>query len=191
MANKKINQLQSKNVIIETRTRRFFALLIDWYLTQTISVIPITFYLRNGDYLKPYMFDFSSYSFPVGLGLIIYGIIIGLIYYWLIPSYLFNGQTIGKKICKIKIVTTNYQPVTGKIMFIREIFTSTLIEGGILITATQLHRIPGLLGFNNITTYWQYLAYIITIISIAYAYFNSKTQSFHDIVAKTLVIKSK
>ena len=43
--------------------------------------------------------------------------------------------------------------------------------------------------YSQIATYWQYLTYIITIISIIYAYFNKQSQSFHDKIAKTIVIK--
>ena len=46
--------------IIETRVRRFVAMIIDWYLTNMLAVIPITFYLRGNDYLKPYMFDLTQ-----------------------------------------------------------------------------------------------------------------------------------
>ena len=189
MAKKKINRQQSKNVIVETRMRRFLAMIIDWYLTQMISVIPITFYLRDGDYLKPHMFEYTNYPFMTGLGLIIFAFIVGIIYYWVIPSYLFKGQTLGKKICKIKIVTEDYQPVNAKTLFIRDMIASTWIEGGIIITATSIHKLVGLVGYSQIATYWQYLTYIITIISIIYAYFNKQSQSFHDKIAKSIVIK--
>lgn len=189
MAKKKINRQLSKSVIIETRFRRFLAMIIDWYLTQMLAIIPITFYLRNGDYLKPEMFDYSKYPFTIGISLIIYALIIGIIYYCLIPSFLWQGQTVGKKICKIKIVDENYQEIKPQTIFIRELLFATLIEGGILIMATSLHQLIGILGFNQLSTYWQYLTYIVTIASIIYAYFNKKSQSFHDKLAKTLVIK--
>ena len=121
--------------------------------------------------------------------LIIFAFIVGIIYYWVIPSYLFKGQTLGKKICKIKIVTEDYQPVNAKTLFIRDMIASTWIEGGIIITATSIHKLVGLVGYSQIATYWQYLTYIITIISIIYAYFNKQSQSFHDKIAKTIVIK--
>ena len=50
MSKKKVT---NKNDIIELRVKRFLAMVIDWYLTNMLAVIPITFYFRNGDYLKP------------------------------------------------------------------------------------------------------------------------------------------
>ena len=55
MSKKKVT---NKNDIIELRVKRFLAMVIDWYLTNMLAVIPISFYFRNGVYLQPYMFDF-------------------------------------------------------------------------------------------------------------------------------------
>ena len=59
--NNKSNKNRNNMDIIETRVRRFVAMIIDWYLTNMLAVIPITFYLRGNDYLKPYMFDLTHY----------------------------------------------------------------------------------------------------------------------------------
>lgn len=95
---------ETKMDIIETRVRRCVAMIIDWYITHMIVVIPITFYLRDGDYLKPYMFDLSHYSFSIGLFLGLFGIFVGVFYYIVIPTYLWKGRTIGKKYAKSKLL---------------------------------------------------------------------------------------
>lgn len=69
MSKKKVT---NKNDIIELSVKRFLAMVIDWYLTNMLAVIPITFYFRNGDYLQPYMFDFTHYDFQTALLLILY-----------------------------------------------------------------------------------------------------------------------
>ena len=71
-------------------------MLIDWYLGQMIAVIPITFYFRQGEYLQAEMFDLTQYDFGTGLALGIYGLLVGIIYYVVIPSFIFPGQTLGK-----------------------------------------------------------------------------------------------
>ena len=86
----KNNKNRNNMDIIETRVRRFVAMIIDWYLTNMLAVIPITFYLRGNDYLKPYMFDLTHYDFSIGLALGLYGILIGIIYYIFIPTYFFS-----------------------------------------------------------------------------------------------------
>lgn len=187
MAKKK--KYTSKNDIIEIRAKRFFAMIIDWYLTNMLAVLPITFYLRGNQYLQPDMFDFSKYNFQTGILLCLYGITIGLIYYIIIPTFVLKGQTLGKKICKIQIVHTDEKPVTLKTMLIRELLGATILEGGIVITATYARKILPLLGLGSLTDPFKYIAYALTILSILYAYFQPTSQAFHDKLANTIVIK--
>ena len=186
MSKKKVT---NKNDIIELRVKRFLAMVIDWYLTNMLAVIPITFYFRNGDYLQPYMFDFTHYDFQTALLLILYGIAIGLIYYIIIPVFLWKGQTLGKKICKIQIIDINENNITLKTMLLRELVGATLLEGGIDITATYLRKLLPVLGFTSFVEPLKYLAYGLTLLSILYAYFQPNSQSFHDKIAQTIIIK--
>lgn len=188
MSKKKVT---NKNDIIELRVKRFLAMVIDWYLTNMLAVIPITFYFRNGDYLQPYMFDFTHYDFQTALLLILYGIAIGLIYYIIIPVFLWKGQTLGKKICKIQIVDINENNITLKTMLLRELVGATLLEGGIVITATYLRKLLPVLGFTSFVEPLKYLAYGLTLLSILYAYFQPNSQSFHDKIAQTIIKKNK
>ena len=181
---------ETKMDIIEIRARRFFAMIIDWYITHMIVVIPITFYLRDGDYLKPYMFDLSHYSFSIGLFLGLFGIFVGIFYYIVIPTYLWKGQTIGKKLCKVKVVTEEREDINLVCMLKRELIGASLLEGGIVVTSSYIRKIIEFFGFMQVAQILQYIAYGLTLISIVYAYFNKKSQSFHDKIAKTIVIKN-
>ncbi|MEG0275815.1 MAG: RDD family protein [Coprobacillus sp.] len=186
---KKKKQVLSKMDIIEIRARRFAALVIDWYLTNMLAVIPITFYFRGGDYLKPHMFELQEYSFYIGLLLGLYAIVVGIIYYTVIPTFVWKGQTLGKKLCKVKVVQEDETDITYKTMFIREMLGATLLEGGIVMTAAYLRKLLPLFNLAQFVTPLQYIAYALTLLSIAYAYFKPKSQAFHDKVAKTIVIK--
>lgn len=179
----------NKTNIIETRMKRFFAMIIDWYFTNMLAVIPITFYFRGGDYLKPYMFHLSHYSFQIGLLLGLFGLTIGILYYVIIPTFLWKGQTLGKKICKIQIVTENNEQITFKNILIRELLGAAILEGGIVITATYIRKLLPLLNLTSFVDPLKYIAYTLTILSILYAYFQPNSQAFHDKLAKTIVIK--
>lgn len=125
---KKKEQIRNYDVL-RVRMRRFFAMIIDWYLAQMIAVIPITFYFRGDDYLKASMFQLENYDFEIGLFLGVFGISVGIIYYVLVPILLWKGQTIGKKICKIKIVQVDGSPVKPLSIIVRELIGSTFLEG--------------------------------------------------------------
>lgn len=179
----------NKTNIIELRVKRFFALLIDWYLTNLLVAMPITLYLRKGEYLQPDMFDYSSYPLHVGLLLILFGIFIGIFYFILIPLYVFDGQTLGKKLCKIKITTTDHSPLRLSTMIKRELIGATLLEGGLILIAIQARKLFLILGYSTLFTQLKYLSFILTIASIIYAYFNPLTQTFHDKLANTMIVK--
>ncbi len=186
---KKKEQIRNYDVL-RVRMRRFFAMIIDWYLAQMIAVLPITFYFRGGDYLKASMFKLENYDFQVGLFLGVFGIVVGIIYYVLIPIF-WKGQTIGKKICKIKIVQVDGSPVRPLSIVVRELIGSTFLEGGIIIIATYMRRMLPLFGMVMLVEPLKYIAYGLTIASIVYAYFQPLSQSFHDKIAKTVVVSEK
>lgn len=119
-----------------------------------------------------------------------FGIVVGIIYYVLIPIF-WKGQTIGKKICKIKIVQVDGSPVKPFSIMIRELIGSTFLEGGIIIIATYIRRMLPLFGLTALVDPLKYIAYGLTIASIVYAYFQPLSQAFHDKIAKTVVVNEK
>ena len=52
----------SKMDIVELRLRRTVALIIDWYITNMLASIPITFFLRKNSQFKPEMFELLMVS---------------------------------------------------------------------------------------------------------------------------------
>ncbi len=191
--NKKCNnKSHSKNSgydIGKLRARRFVAMIIDWYITSMIAAIPVTFYFNKESYISASDFQLANYDLNIAIFLGIFAVISGIIYYVIIPIFIFKGQTLGKKLLKIKVVKQDKTEVDAKTIFIREILGSTLFEGGIATTAIYLRQLVQLFVPFNIFTPWTYLAYIITIISIGIAYFNKDSLTIHDKVAKTILIK--
>ena len=84
----------------------------------------------------------------------------------------------GKKICKIQIIDINENNITLKTMLLRELVGATLLEGGIVITATYLRKLLPVLGFTSFVEPLKYLAYGLTLLSILYAYFQTKFPIF-------------
>ena len=56
-------------------------------------------------------------------------------------------------------------------MFLREIIGAVVIEGGIVVSATYIRKLIGLLITAEIIPILKYGAYAITLASIIYAYF--------------------
>lgn len=184
---KQLNQKQQYQ-IANTRMKRFFAMIIDWYITSMLASIPITFFLRTNNVLSPEMFELSRYPQSTALCLVAFGILVGIVYYVIIPTYLWKGQTLGKKLCKIQVIQKQGQDVTLKTMALRELIGATFLEGGITIMAAYLRKALPLFGLVSLVNPLQYLAYGLTLASIVYAYFNPLSQSFHDKLANTIVV---
>lgn len=188
----KINQKSYNNNgydIGKLRARRFAAMIIDWYITSMIAAIPVTFYFNKESYISSTDFKLANYDLNIAIFLGVFAVISGLVYYVLIPIFIFKGQTLGKKILKIKVVKQDKSEVDAKTILIREVLGSTLFEGGIVTTAIYLRQLVQLFVPFNIFTPWTYFTYITTIISIAIAYFNKESLTIHDKIAKTILIK--
>ena len=76
----------SKMDIVELRLRRTVALIIDWYITNMLASIPITFFLRKDSQFKPEMFELNAYGFNTALIVCLIAITIG---YFIMYSFLF------------------------------------------------------------------------------------------------------
>ena len=175
--------------IAKLRFQRFLAMVIDWYISNMIVAIPVTFFLRGKDYIQPYSFQLETYGYKIGMIYGLFVVVVGICYYFAVPKYIWKGQTLGKKICKLQVVKTDGQKVDTKTMFLREIIGAVVIEGGIVVSATYIRKLIGLLITAEIIPILKYGAYAITLASIIYAYFNPLSQSFHDKLARTVVIR--
>ena len=53
--------------IAKLRFQRFLAMVIDWYISNMIVAIPVTFFLRGKDYIQPYSFQLETYGYKIGI----------------------------------------------------------------------------------------------------------------------------
>lgn len=190
--NKKSNNRTSINNgydIGKLRARRAAAMIMDWYITSMIAALPVTFYFNKESYISTDSFQLANYDLNIAIFLGIFAVFSGVIYYVIIPMFIFKGQTLGKKLFKIKVVKQDKSEVDAKTILIREVLGSTLFEGGIVTTAIYFRQLVQLFVPFNIFTPWTYLTYIITIISIGIAYFNKDSLTIHDKIAKTILVK--
>ena len=113
------------------------------------------------------------------------GFIIALSYFSVMNSNLFSGQTIGKKILKIKVVNSSNESIS---------FEKSILRTLVLITPIFLNGI-----YFSEEKATSFIAYLLGFIffgggfSIIYLFlFNKITrQSLHDLVARTYVVNTK
>lgn len=80
--------------------KRFLAYLIDWYLGGLCTSFPISLISQklNNTALNQSIMSFEgNYGYIAGVSALL-----GAVFYFvIIPTYIYKGQTLGKKICKI------------------------------------------------------------------------------------------
>lgn len=147
---------------LSSRKRRFFASWIDGMASIGLSKIGLLLFgLSNNEFLNNYMFD--SFSLLVYTIFLIISIIVLDI---VIPTYLWNGQTIGKKILGIKVVTDTGEDVDVKTMTIRSIF--------LLVSGINLPLIAD--------------GMIVIYLIDSFMIFRRDKKTLHDVIAKTKVV---
>ena len=148
--------------------RRIFAFIIDGSLFSIIGLILVInffdFFIRN-----------SIISF-------LFSYVIIIIYFGIFESILFKGQTLGKRLLKIKLVNRENEYLSLK----KSVLRSTLFF------------LPSILGYScyvfkihqtYVTNTFSYLAFYLSLLIVYFYLFNTKTrQTLHDIVFSSYVV---
>lgn len=110
------------------------------------------------------------------------------IFYFSIIPFLMNGQTIGKKITKIKVTSIDSKPLHPGLMFLRGLIVSLVLIDIINITTLILCNPSTWYKITNITSIMTYITYIALI---EFIIIRKDKRSFHDLIAHTKVIDAK
>lgn len=130
-----------------------------------------------------YLYDMSRHAQP--LTIINCGLII---LYFGIYAYIANGQTIGKKIMKIKVVSTDSNNLNPNLFMLREIILTNLLPKIASIIALALLSKSNWILAENIIGYIQNT---ITFLIIGFMIFRDDERGLHDVICKTNVVSTK
>ena len=113
--------------------------------------------------------------------------IITTIAYFVVFQYLNKGQTLGKKLLKLKIKENEKEP-SLKAMIIRTIFVNNIFSttvGVILLYALTKNNYTKV--YNIITSFET----MFILVSVMFILYRKDKKGLHDIIAKTEVIEEK
>lgn len=184
---KKRNKKKKYNYIDASMTKRFISYIIDWYVGALCTAIPIAITSQK---LTNTMLNQNIVEFEQPYGIIsgVIAVLFAIFYFVIVPTYIYPGQTVGKRICKIKIVKNNNEPVTIKNMLLRQLLGIIVIEG-VLVTASAIwHEVITIITQVNFVTPLMYAGFVVTAVSILLYLFKGEHRALHDYIGNTKVV---
>ncbi len=168
--------------------KRFVAYLIDWTLGLFVTAFPLVIVIGivTGSTEVSDSLDLIPYPLNLLMGGV--SLIFAFIYYVWVPWKVWRGQTPGKRMMDIIIMTEKGKPVSFKSLLLRQIIGIFLLEGFLITASTYLREIIMIITksvfLNNVLYYG---AVGITLISVLSLVFTWKNQAIHDQLSKTRV----
>lgn len=186
--------------------KRFLAYLIDIILVGTImGIISAIFTTKNATVLSNQFLELNEQVINTKLDFGIYysrvaditlsldrenfminiiNCVIIILYFVVLPLYK-NGQTLGKKIFKIKIVREDKEDLTANELIIRNI-----VVNGLLNTFLAFCLVFLLSGFEyfTITSILGFIQFVLVVVSAYMIIFRKDKKGLHDIITKTKVV---
>ena len=191
--------------------KRLVAYIIDFLFVMSILMIVYNLFLKN-DVVKGYELKlnllsesymkkeitfskytelYSEYIYKIDYNSIIKNIlnIVLIFIYYIVFPFIFNGQTFGKKIMKIKIVDRKKE---GKVSFVSLIIRSLIINA-LLVTLISIILVL-LLKYNVYfitSSIFVILQLLLVIISACMLLYRKDKLSLEDILSNSKVISIK
>lgn len=136
--------------------------------------------------MKEYFNQYSSIEYLISKEMFLQNLfsLILMIGYFVILPYYYNGQTIGKKLMKIKIVKEDDK------LTINDLALRSLLSNGIAMTFIELafiFLIKDTAYFITISIL-SFIQFLLVITSIFMILYRKDKKALHDIVCKTLVV---
>lgn len=192
------------------KIKRIFAYIIDYLIVSFLATLLFTYlpifkndynnfvntteeYLEtittsgsseiDDDYVYQYSYDISKSTVALttmkcGLAFLYFGVV----------AYLCNGQTLGKKIFKIKVVASDNQKLNPNLFMLRTLIITNTIPTMIEIICTMYLSKSNWLLVYNITSY---ISEFIIFIILGFMIFRDDEKGLHDLICKTTVIETK
>lgn len=114
--------------------------------------------------------------------------VVSLIVYFVIIQYFLKGQTIGKKILKLRVVSNKDKELNIGHYFVRSLILNNIIFSIILIVGVYLF---GKNGYYNLSMVVSYLQLLVMSVIILMVVLRRDNRGLHDFVAGTKVISTE
>lgn len=168
--------------------RRGIACAADGYICCVLVALVISMFAVNTSNGNMVLLDLTALPPDKALfaGLLAIGICI--LYYVVVPMFIWSGQTIGKKLCKIKIVDEQNQKCSMISLVKRQFVGLMLIDSYLTASTIFIVQLISISFDANIAKYIEYYFIVMTVVSIGQLFLSKKHSTLHDVIAKTKLI---
>lgn len=172
--------------------RRSVAYIIDWYIGGVLASLPlIIIYMIINDNVTIIPQNIEIFKYPLNIIVGLLSFMVAVFYYVLVPMYIYEGQTLGKKIASLKIMSNDNLKASRRQVFIRQFVVILLLEGSLFTSSNMLHQVLNVFSGVKITTIYSRIGLFITAISIILVILLKSRRALHDVISGTRVIKYK
>lgn len=118
------------------------------------------------------------YIINIGCTLIYFGVI----------SFVWKGQTIGKRLLKLQVVSNNNKELNPNLFMLRQILVTNLIPKTLSVISIIAFSKSNWYVANDIISY---LSNTMTFIILGFMIFRNDERGLHDLIGQTKVISTK
>ena len=147
--------------------RRFISYMMDWYIGGMLTSLPIilTYTAMNSSNIGTIEQNINIFEYPLNIIIGLASFMVAALYYVYVPMFINNGQTLGKKIMKLRIVSNDYSEASKKQIFIRQFVIILLLEGSLYTSSNMLHQVLNEVTGANIVSIYNTIGIAITALS--------------------------
>lgn len=174
---------------------RLHAYVLDWLVGGIVSGLPaVLLYLavtqRSDMFSSLYAFEALGYPWALGMGAGALCIMAAVIYFVMVPLMVWPGQTLGKRIARIKVVGASGAAPGLLVLLVRQI-AGFLLEGSGFIVSRYIREMAVLVTRVDVNHYWEIAGMVITLLSGLLALVPVSRRALHDHLAGTRVIPAE
>lgn len=171
---------------------RVVCALIDFFVGGVCIVGPayLPYYYLSGSNSATDLAGYVELGYPSALpiGLGVAGLVLGLVYYVVVPWKVWPGQTLGKHLGHICIARRDRRELDLGTLLLRQVVGVMFLELGLTCNLLLLPQLISLVtGSSDAGASFQSVGIVITVVSIVLFFSSKKRLALHDRFAGTRV----